>query len=33
MHHRADNRFTAAYRFSFYGWGYFCCGKSNTATP
>lgn len=29
----AHNRFSAAYRFSFYGWGTFCCAKSNRAIP
>ncbi len=27
------NRFSAAYRFSFYGWGFFCCAQSNRTAP
>ena len=26
-----DNRFSYSYRLSFFGWGYFCCTKSNRA--
>ena len=29
----AHNRFNTGYRFSFFGWGYFCWEKSNTGTP
>lgn len=29
----AHNRFNTGYRFSFFGWGYFCWEKSITGAP